>query len=106
MCHPTRRVGLDVPVHQIQIGRRQHCQGDTCISHPLGGVAEDLIRCTGKFRDMPNCHSATISELLRQLTDLDEIQIVGIRSKIEMHVDVDVEVARQLKYAVDLPFRI
>ena len=42
----------------------------------------------------------------RALADVIEIHAVGGRAEIEMHVDVDVELARHLEDAVDLAVRI
>jgi hypothetical protein len=49
--------------------------------------------------------AAAIAVLLGLLADIEQVEIVGGRREVEMHVDIDVELARDLEDAVDLPVR-
>ena len=46
-----------------------------------------------------------IFEALGLLAHIEKIEIVGVRSKVEMHVDIDIELARHLEDAINLPVR-
>ena len=55
---------------------------------------------------MPDGHSAAIVEPVRELADVVEVQLVGVGTEIEVHVDIDAELPGQFEDAVDLTVRV
>ena len=70
------------------------------------GGLELLRHGGGELGDVADRDPPAIAEPLGQLADIDEVEVLGIGAEIEMHVDVDVELARHLEHAVDLAVRI
>ena len=99
-------VVLVLPAHQIEIGRGQHCQRHARIRQTLRHGVECRQREARCLGDVADGDPAAILEFLRAPADVIEIHAIGRRAEIQMHVDVDVVVARQLEDAVDLAGRI
>ncbi len=55
---------------------------------------------------MADRDAAAIAEFFDLLANIKQIHTLGIERKIEMHVDVDVELTRNFENAVDLSMRV
>jgi hypothetical protein len=54
---------------------------------------------------MADGNAAAIFMLFGLLADIEQIEVVRARREIEMHIDVDVELARHLEDTIDLAVR-
>ncbi len=96
---------IHVPSHQIEIGRGQHGERHAGVGHALGALVEQRGRCAGELGDVADRDAAAVVVFLGLLADIKQVEIVRARAEVEMHVDVDVELARDLEDAVDLSVR-
>src|SRR4051812_11823037 len=91
-----------VPPHQIEVGRGQHGERHTGIRHAPGAFFKQRRWCGGKLCHMADRDTAAVFVLVGLLADIEQVKVVRGGSEIEMHVDVDVELARYLENAIDL----
>src|SRR5262249_39074632 len=94
-------VSLATP-HQVKIGRGQYGERHTGFSQPVSHSLELRMRHAGGFGDMANGDSSPVFMLLGPPADVPDIHAVAGGSEIEMHVNVNVELPRHLKYPIDL----
>ena len=99
-------VVLVLPAHQIEIGRGQHGQRHARICQALRHGVECRQREARSLGDMADTDPAAALEFLCAPAEVIEIHALGRRAEIQVHVDVDVVVARQLEDAVDPAGRI
>ena len=96
---------IHVPAHQIEVGRGLHGERNAGVRHALGALVEQRGRRARQLGDVADRDAPAISECLGLLADVKQVEIVWIGPEVEMHVDVDVELARDLENAIDLPVR-
>ena len=101
--HVARHVVVGVAAAEIEVGRRsapsaprrhRPCAWPPCPG-PAGGIVASLA-------DMADGDAAAPSVLLGEIADQQRVEILGGGAAVEMHVDVDVELARHLEDAADL----
>ena len=91
-----------VAAHQEEIGRRQHRHAMP-LSASCARKRRHLVRRQQReLRHVPDHDPAAAPVLLGELAHEMDVHGVGRVADIEMHVDVDVELARQLEDAPDL----
>src|SRR6202035_4723187 len=84
----------------------QHGERHARLRQSAGHSVELCERQTGRLGDVADGDPSAVFVLLGPPTDMPDIHVVAGGSEIEMHVDVDVELARHLEYTVDLAARI
>ena len=92
-----------VAPHQEQVGRRQHRDGDACVRQ-LPRQRRDLVRRQQRQLGHVADHDPPAAPVfLGQLAHQMDVHRVGRVADVEMDVDIDVELARELEDAPDLP---
>ena len=96
-----------IAAHQKQISRWQHRQRHPRIRQPLGRCFEGRHRKAGRRPGyVADRDTTAIFVLVGTTADMFKVHIVSGRTEIQMHVDVDVELAGHLEDAINLPRRI
>ncbi len=98
----ARHVVVDVARQHEQIGRRQHRDRDAGVGELPGDVLLLVRRQARDLGDVAHRDPAAELVLLRQLGDQMQIEARRVVAGVDVHVDVDVVMPRQLEHAVDL----
>src|SRR5262245_17296335 len=85
-----------IAAHKIKIGRGEDGESHPAIGHAAGGLIEQLRRGAGGLRHMSDGDPPAIFITLGQLADVEEVHVLRVGAEVEMHVDVDVELASNL----------
>src|SRR5580704_11665609 len=88
--------------HQVKVSRRQHGERHAHLRQPLPHPFQLRERQARRLGDVADGYPSPVFVLLGPPTDVPDIHLVAGGPKIEMHVDVDVELARHLEHPVDL----
>src|SRR5262245_37714147 len=91
-----------IAAHEKKIGRRQHRDRDPGIGQAAGERGDLLRRQQRQLGHVTDHDAAATPVFFRELAHQVDIHGVGRGADIQVHVDVDVELARQLEDAADL----
>ena len=100
--HAAAHVVFLVAAHHEQIGRRQHGHRHTGIGDPPRQRAQIGNRHGRELAHMPDRDASAEPVFLGQLADQMNVHVLRRISGIEMHVDIHIELARQIEHPVDL----
>ena len=101
--HAAAHVVVLIAPHHEQLGRRQHGHRHTGIGDPPRQRAQIGDRHGGQLAHVPDRHASAQPVLLGQLAHQMDVHLVRRIAGIEMHVDVHIELARQIEHPMDLP---
>ncbi len=91
-----------VAPHEVEVGRRQHRDGDPDVVQASRQLRQARRRQQRKLRHVPGDHAPAELVFLRELADEVDQHVVGGGTDVEMQVDVDVEFPTELEDAPDL----
>ena len=101
--HVARHVVVGVAAAEIEVGRRQHRERDAGIGHAPGHLVDvGLAASMRELADMADRDAAAPAVFLGEIADQQRVELLGRGAAVEMHVDVDIELARHLEDAADL----
>lgn len=101
--HATRHVVVSVTTHQVEIGRRQDGHRDPRLGERARDRVQALARNRRELGEVTDRHPTLPAELAGLPAHVLRLHAVRGVTEVEVHVDVDVELAGQLEHAVDLP---
>ena len=95
-----------VASHEVEVGRRQHRDRHPGVGEAAGNGVQRILRDRRELGDVADGDAPAVAELLGLRAHVLDVHGLRRVAEVEMHVDVDVELARHLEHAVDLAARI
>ena len=99
---PAPHVGVVAPSHEEEIGRRQHGAGDTGLRHAVRHARQMFGARGRELGDVADRDPPAIAEAIGEPAHLIEVEFVRALAEVEVHVDIDIELASHREHAVDL----
>ena len=103
---PAQHVVVLVPAHQVEIGGRQDRHRDTDVGEAPGDALELRNLQSRELGHVTHGDAPAVAVLLGAVAHVLDGHALGRVAEVEVHVDVDVELARHLEEPVDLPRRV